>query len=517
MKHVAAMRACPRFLIGLLVVWLLAGCGGGASNPVVTPPTPDPIEFRDPVENATLPGSVGGTVFTLESQIIDQAFNAQLTLTGLTDDGQQYTARTASTVRGGYLFRDVPAGTYELTAYVKAPSNANELLVGRFTGIRVRGNIPTLMQNILLGKELQLATFTGVITRDGAPVNGAVVTIDVTAHSPALLEGDPEPEASVLISMLTDDQGRYTVQIPTGGKRYFVAAHASGSSMSESEEINLLNAGETRTVNLALSAPEQATVFPYLVLDIIAATLPAPTAEASNQVMITRLAAARALQAPANRIAWLEKMAAARHNTRNTGSFVENDLYWFIYYSPEWEAAHPDLYVDPNVRGYNVYRSASVQGPYTKVGIAPDPYQQQFFDNDPALQIGNTIYYTVTSFASDGASVYASPIVAKSLPVLTVSTPTHGQIVARADAKVHWEPVPDALSYLVLIFNKEPTYNTNPVQVRTLDAGITESSLSSLLPGDYWVSVSAYNIDSTKIGYATAASYSTFLKVTLTE
>ena len=49
-------------------------------------------------------------------------------------------------------------------------------------------------------------------------------------------------------------------------------------------------------------------------LDIIAATLPAPTAEASNQVMITRLAAARALQAPANRIAWLDKMAAARHS-----------------------------------------------------------------------------------------------------------------------------------------------------------------------------------------------------------
>ena len=488
-------------LLALGGLALLAGCGGGGggSHASLGSPTPDP----------TKPGSVGGSIFTMvappgqSTVIIDQAYNATLTLTR-TDGGGSYTAQTHSTIRGGYSFPNVPAGTYTVSATVASGSNSSLILNGQVTGVQATGGVPTLMTNLVMAAGSATAVLTGVVTQSGVPVAGATVSVDMSGYTTEYLQGNTSDTVSVILSTTTGADGRYSFTVPIGGIDYYIAAHNNASMVVEnSSPITGLTAGATQEVDIALT-PAQTPSFATLTLDIVSTTLPAPTVTASQQAAMTQLAVARALHAPASRLARVQQRVQRTRAGRAVSSLVENDLYWTLASG------------DVGVRGFHVYRADATSNPYTLIGSSTDPYMFYFYDNDPVLQPGAAHYYTVTSYAANNAtSGTATPIAATPLPQITVNSPADGASAPVGSAVVTWTTVPGAQSYQVTKFNAEPTFNALPVGT-TVTHGASETSevISGLSAGDYWWSVSAYN--TTDPNFATAAVYSEYRKITLT-
>jgi len=496
-------------LTGLLCLSVLSGCGGvgGPSGSTGNSGIPPKTSLGNATEDPTKPSSIGGSIFTMlpppgqTSAIIDQAYNATVTI-NRTDGGAVYFAQTQSTVRGGYIFPNVPAGVYTVAATVSAAYATNSVVSASLIGVHARGNIPTLMVNLLLGQSTQMATLTGIITQDGHAANGAVVSVDIKGYTPYYIEGTLYT-VSVILSTTTDANGRYTFAVPIGGLTYFVAAHDATSAMSEmSTPFTSLAPGDQKEVNLTLPAATTPT-FTTLTMDLLSCTLPQQTSKARQQALISRLAVARTRRASAVRLTRLENLVRSSQLMRAPSSLVENDLYW---------------YADPGgteVNGYNVYRGGSTKGPFTMVGAALDPYMLFFYDNDPSLQPGTPQYYTVCSFAAGGATSNAAvPVLANPLPRCILNTPADGATVPVGSATVSWTAVPGALSYVVTKFNAEPTFNILSVGSNiTHTATDTSEKLTGLAPGNYWWSVSAY--DTADPNQARAAAFTEYRKITL--
>lgn len=503
MTYSALARGSITLLLALLA-FSLFGCGGGSTpNGKGNQPT---YKLLAPVEDPNKNSVISGTLFSLLDSVIDYPYNASVTLTGATDKGAQYADSTTSSVRGGYRFENVPPGLYTVTASAQSTRIDGLTLTATVNSVRARGNIPTLMVNLLLGKPDDQINFTGLITRQstGQPVAGATVTADVSGYTTDHLQGGANDNVSVLISTTAGADGRYQLNIPAGGNSYYIAAHADFSMVSESDRMTNLLAGP-KTVDLVLTDAETPSFAP-LQLDMLSSTLPAPTRAASAQAMVTRLAVARALHAPQDRITRLEKLASARSadTSRAITGMVENDLYWAV------------LDGDVGVRGFHVYRSTTKDGPYTLIGSVADPYILFFFDSDPALQDLDQTYYTVTSYAANGqTSTPAGAFLAAPLPQIIPAGPDDGAMVAQANARVSWAPVAGAKSYLVTVyFNAAPSFNMVPIRAPLVyKNGETSESFADLPPGDYWWSVSAYN--TVDPNYATAATYSAYRKITL--
>ncbi len=172
---------------------------------------------------------------------------------------------------------------------------------------------------------------------------------------------------------------------------------------------------------------------------------------------------------------------------------------------------------DLGVCGFNVYRGGALTGPFTWIGDAPDPYQIIFFDADPALQPDQQYYYTANSFAGNALmSPTTRPILCMPLQQLEVTGPDSGAIATQDNAVLSWNPVPRALSYVVLLYRTEPTYNTAPLQQPiVLPSTTTTLALGALPAGDYWWAVAAY--DAQDPDYAYAGSFSTYRKLTISE
>jgi hypothetical protein len=493
------------FLMGAALMLALAGCNTGRSGSTTTPPVDTPVTVRMPLEDPTKPTAIGGTIFTLYSQMMDQAYNAEVQLTGKTDAGATYTAKTYSRIRGGYQFTDIPAGTYSISAQVVSPYDAELTLNGTITGVRARGNIPALMTNLLLGPTGQQAVFTGQITQNGRPAVGCIVSVDVTAYTTEYAHGDWQSKVSLILSTNTDAEGRYLVSVPPGGTEYYVAAHSDTSMVASTAAMRDIKIGDQRTIDLVLQNAETPH-FAGISSDIVSTTLP-PNAsnDVVSKVRVTQLATARALHAPASRIARLEKLAAAPVRTRGTGSQLENDLYWTLNEG------------DTGVRGFHVYRSSVVDGTYTYIGSATDPYLLFFFDNDPGLDVSTKYYYAIASYAANGqVSAPSKPIGVTPLPPLTTATPAKDAVMTQGDAVVTWATLPGAQSYMVLVFYgaQPPTFNVSPATEPTVHAaGVTQESLATLQPGEYWWTVSAYN--ATDPTYATAAAYTEYRHLTI--
>jgi len=494
MTHVTVFRrltalALPAAL--LLLIVLIVGCGGGSGT---DQPKSD-IDLTNALEDPTQNGSIGGSVFTMApgpnpakpTGVVDNAYNAVVTLSGVRDSGGAYTDTTTSVIRGGYRFTDVPPGIYTVSATVHAANGLDTQLTGEVSGVRVRGNIPTLMANLLLCEASRSASIEGrVLGINGQPAAGATVSIDVAGYTTDYLINPASFQVSVILSVVTDSQGRYQFRVPIDGIEYWVAAHTTNSSVAETlVDRSSIVAGATVTLpDISLTQAVQ-VIHPRLWLDIVSTTLPAPTVLASEQATITRLAVARALHAPPARIQHLEQVVRApRVATRSAGSFIENDLYWA-----------PD---DPEtIRGYHIYRGPQLTGAFTFMGSAQDPYQWYFFDNDPSLQVGVASFYTVVSYGANGlTSPPAKPVVtALPLAQINVTGPDDGTIAAAGSpVPLTWEAVSGARSYVVTKFATEPTYNAVPIGTYILHpAGATTETFNEFTPGTYYWSVSAYN------------------------
>ena len=509
MHNVKTVVVTLAVLCCLLSLGVLSGCGGvgGPGGGSGTSGIPPKSTLTNPTEDATKPSAIGGSIFTMlpppgqTPAMIDQAYQATVTL-NRSDGGGTYYAQTQSTVRGGYNFANVPPGLYTVSASVQATNATSSVVSGMVINVRARGNIPTLMTNLLLGEATSKATISGTITQNGQPAASAVVSVDIKGYTPYYLEGTTDT-VSVILSSTTDATGKYTFTVPTGALEYYIAAHNDTSAVSEmSAPITSLSPGQQQQVDLSLPAATAPT-FTTITLDLLSCTLPNMSAGAASQALITRLAVARSRRAAPQRIARLVSRARALSASATPANLIENDLYWTL---PSGGT---------EVSGYNVYRGLAASGPFTMVGAALDPYMFFFYDNDPGLQVGIPEYYTVCSFAADGTSSQAAvPILANPLPQVVVNGPADGAIVPVKSAVVSWTAVPGAQSYLVTKFNALPTFNILPVGASvTHTAADTAETLTGLAPGDYWWSVSAY--DTADPNLAHAAAFTAYRKITL--
>ena len=234
MKTILSLRGGLLALAGLALLLILAGCGGGGGD---TPSTIAPI---NPVHDQTLPGAVGGTVFTLApgpnpskpEGILDQALGATVTLSGTTYTGASYSRTTTSVIRGGYNFPDVPEGDYTLTGTVQAPYGLGTTLTGTVAGIRVQGNIPTLMANLMLCEDERAATVRGTVYQNGLPVGGATVSVEMWGYPASYLQGAANPvycTLSATTSTAPETLGQYEFRVPADAINYYISAHSSTS------------------------------------------------------------------------------------------------------------------------------------------------------------------------------------------------------------------------------------------------------------------------------------------------
>jgi len=511
MTTTTSLRGWLLAFAGLALLIFLAGCGGG---PAVNPSTINPI---NPLEDATKPGSIGGTVFTLApgpmkpGGVLDQPVNAVLTLTGTPDAGGTYTDTTTSMIRGGFNFSDVPPGIYTLSGSVQAPYESPTVLTGELSGIRVRGNIPTLMTNLMLYKADRGAIVRGTVYKDGLPAGGAVVSVELRGY---LLESDNEELYCILsytASSAPATLGQYELHLPVDGTRYFVSAYTIDSYANDiellkqnPEDLTILLPGEVRE-NQDINITSGATsIFPSLMLDIVCSTLPAPTLQASEQAMITRLAVARKFRAPGNLVERLENQTRQARATRTTATgMIENDIYW---------QTNDDV---STIHGFHVYRGVQPTGDFLYMGSTQDLFNWYYFDNDPALPLDSARFYTVASYGIGGlVSPPTTPVVmALPLAQVTVTAPADGTTLpAAGNTTFSWEAVPNASSYVLTIYPTRPTYNTATYYEHIYDGSQTSDSIPLNGGNEYWWSVSAYN--NAQPNYATSISYSAYRKVT---
>ncbi len=508
-------------LLGLTGMVMFAGCGGSSNNRGPTGPS---YTLQQPVPVTGQPSSIGGSVFTMAATasdptntvLIDQAANAALTLSGTTAAGAPYgPVTTTSTIRGGYTFSSVPAGTYTVSGTATSPSLPSGVtLSGSVSGVVAVGNVPTLMVNLLLGVSTNMCTFSGQVTQDNNPAGNAIISVNITAHTPDFLTGDSSAESSVILTFPAQSNGTYSIpNIPGGGTDYYIAAHSPTSMMAQTSNITAPTLNPTPNVNNLILTDATTPVFADLTLNIVSATLPSATVAAENQTLISRMAIANALHAPQARINMLQQLYTKTRTMRSISGFIENDLYWAL--NP---ATPGQTYVDVGVCGFNIYRGTAPPGPFILTGTNNDPYMCYFFDNDPALLNLSSSWYTVTSCAANGKqSPPATAIEAQPLPQITGLGPANGSSASASTGAFTWASVAGAQSYVVLKYPNSPSFNDTPPTSIIIDpAGATSEpfTASNLQPGTYWWSVAAFN--NTDPNLATAASFSAYQQVVVT-
>lgn len=518
---------------GLLAALALAGCGGGGGS----------INLKTPVESGTI-GSISGTLYSITNGSMDIPGNVQVSLAPVTMPAGEagWPRQTTTNVTGSYQFADVPAGTYRVR--VDDAVNGSGLHVsGEIADVVVRGGIPTLNANLVLGPPGDVVTFNGTVRENGQPAAGATVTMEITALQ--FPENSGAGQRSVYVTTTASAQGAYSFTVPNmrfvhpkldgngnpittdGGatvttEHYAITAHSATSGVADPMWYYPPIPVSPVTVDpIVLSSVTKPAATSPTALYQMSVRLPAASMEASLQAAVARLAIARLTGAPATRIVTLQKIADGRQSALSGATVraasaigvVENDLNW------------EDLQQSMDVQGYHVYRSSARSGDFIRVGTSTDPYNNVFVDNDPALPLDQPMYYTVTGYAARGIeSKPMTPVKAQPLPALAnvrsvdvsseVATTT-----ADGEIKLRWDPVAGAVGYIVMVYTKYPSFSTMPDTVESLSSA--QTSLTFTYPGvggnpiDYWWIVSAFNVPASQAWAATSAAYSAFHAFTL--
>jgi len=506
-------------------------------------PSPGPTTFNGPdpvlpVEDITRPGSINGTIDVLEQQVLDTPAGATITLFPETDGVPAATATqtTTSLIRGGYQFAAVPKGVYTIHAELPSRYTSGATLIGDIHGVVVRGNIPTLLANIIIGVTADVVTLTGTVTgpvtTPAGITTGAIadaqVSLMVVAYSVAhILQPSNIDPIQVSLHATTDASGKYIITVPKNAVKYVLNA---GATVGNSPLTDILLPDALNTVDITLTAAGAIT-FPQIdTVDYVSTTFEAPTTRARQDAYYARLALT------VNTATSRQGRAATRSTTRATtrvppASLVENDL--FNWYDSHWVGTdgliHPVL--SAGIQGFNVYRNTSATQAPLWIGANTNRYDWGFVDNDPVLQPLTQYQYYVAAYAENNQlGKLSPPVIMSALPPVEVIT-ADGATLSRVDGVLSWKPVPGAKSYVLQIYPERPTYGyMNPVQENrsdsvpstiTIPAGATEISVplrittAYTFPVDFWWSVSAGDQKNFDASYA--ASYGQYRKITVTE
>ncbi len=490
-------------LILLAILSFLSGCGTDNTTKKTDIP-PVITAYTDQIADATKPASVSGSVFSLSNGVLDSPTGTYIELIDTTNPTIKYI--THASTRGSYLFTDIPQGKYNIFACI--PDKTLPVLSGEIKGITVTGNIPSQMNNILIGRPQDMGIIEGKILQNGNAVPFASVTLDIAAYGIGHLEDVTNlDEIGCLLTTTTDNVGQYRFTIPIGANTIYLAAHST-TSMSGDSAISGFSAGSVVSKNINLVNAES-PIYPIVEFDIFSTTL-----EKSTLDNIQAAAAITRVNSNKNRSVRLSNIADRLANRLKRGSsitsFVENDVFWFLQNS------------DVGTLGFDVFRSDSLLTDYVKIGRCDDPYYQYFFDMDPALITKPITYYRVRGYAANNkfGPISNSVVSASPLPQFVDMTPANNAALVRksGDAKIKWPRINGAQSYIVAIYTSPPNANSIPPEYSIqFDDGkdIQEYDISGHQPGDYWWVVAAYN--TMDLSEATSGSFSTYRKLTITE
>ena len=492
---------CALLLLAMFGALIVTGCPG--SNYLKTA---DPREVGEE-------GAVGGSVYSLSmantgstTQVYyDHPHGATVTLTRVdiaTGAGLAQSYQANTNVAGGFQFSRIPRGLYRLDVTATS-AETNEVITGAIERIEVKGGIPSLMNNVLLGDPTKMLTFTGKVTEASRPAVNAIVTLSVQALPVG--ETNPDLEIAVIVTTRTNSRGEYHLRVPHHASSYWLTAHSDTSQLSDEHEVrNVSGNSYTKDFDL-LNATNP--ILPKLALDLFSATLPAPSATASNQALVSRMAVARMEDAPEKLLKHLTQRSATTRVTRAAGDMgsVENDVWCY------WDEINPDAFVY-YVRGYHFYRSPNPKDTFIKIGTVYDPFQTVFIDNDPALDGVAGVYYTARAYGPNNRLSDPAPAAfAQPLPPINGQSSNLITVDTKQVARLSWNPVPGAQSYTVLVFASLPTYNTLPE--RDLYRTLTGSETTALInrPGTFYWAINAYNHRDPNL--ATAAAFSEYQRI----
>ena len=140
-----------------------------------------------------------------------------------------------------------------------------------------------------------------------------------------------------------------------------------------------------------------------------------------------------------------------------------------------------------NALGYNVYRSSTSTGTYTKIGtsITTTSY------TDSGILAGTTYYYKVDAYNNGGSSSQSSAVLATTLPNPALQAPTGFNVTTATSSSItiSWSPVSGATSYYVY---RSSTSTGTYTQIGTpMITSYTDSGLSA--GTTYYYKVAASN------------------------
>ncbi len=250
----------------------------------------------------------------------------------------------------------------------------------------------------------------------------------------------------------TDRRGFYRLSGLPSGYEYPIVASAPGY---ENDERRVeIYAGETSVVSFTLNSSRNVPVNAPQNLSAIAWTLP-------RTLIATRNARERRAYESIQQL--LDPQRAQRPITRSVGnSWIEVSLRW-------------DYERQLSLLGYGIYRGRTLSELQSNaIAFLRDPLADIFADLDPALQPNVTYFYEMVALNTDyldnrpgSSSGRSNRVSVTPFEPISITQPRANEIVN--ETIFSWTAVTRADYYLVLVYDRFPDYQVNPLFPPDLD------------------------------------------------
>lgn len=413
------LKSLGAFAAGLLLVGLLAGCGGDS-------------------------GPVGG----LSGVVLDASNNPVANVQVYTRGSSS--SSTYSSTAGSYLLPSVQ-GQYG-TVYAKTSVNGVEYS-GQNVFQEFQGE-QTKSVNIVISQTNQQGQLTGTVRdRQGNLVGGAQIFALGSGNSSSL-------------TTVSDNNGNYTLDGLVPNVSYTVAANALGyDSDTVTQSVGI---SDTEQVNFSLNNPSGALLNPPTSVYATAFTSPAGTGRSGDSdASVQNL---KRIFSP--KVYAAQKSVKAESRTTPNGGLTEIDVTWN-------QATDPALY---GWGIYRTQGTGAPSGSGF-VQFYYDPLANMFADLDQSFLVGQTYTYAVTSvntlYGMNGGD--ESPMSADASATV-LGDMVFGSF-DRGSMTFNWFQAQSANSYTVALFDQYPTVGVNTIWTGTSTGTSLQYTAGNLVSG----------------------------------